>query len=70
MMAMLVGVVWSLSKRIKEVIGELSGCAGYPDCRGFGCLVWLFGGFWSMRPALRKERRVSRSRSLLVGNFV
>ena len=49
---MVILVVVSLSKRIKEVICELSGCADYPDCRGFdwlvlvvrfGCLVWLFG---------------------------
>ena len=39
MMVMLVVVVWSLSKRIKEIIGELSGCAGYPECRGFDWLV-------------------------------
>ena len=41
MMVMLVVmlVVVSLSKRIKEVICELSGCAGYPDCRGFDWLV-------------------------------
>ena len=31
MMVMVVVVVWSLSKRIKEVIGELSGCADYLD---------------------------------------
>ena len=45
---MLVVVVVSLSKRIKEVICELSGCAGYPDCRGFHWLIWLFGGFCSL----------------------
>ena len=39
MMEVLVVVVLCLSKIIKEVIGELSGCAGYPDCRGFDWLV-------------------------------